>query len=233
MTFLCSFVRITSTVLLVSFLGFTPQIWILPTFLYGRSFVYFTVAFNVLLAGLFISYAQCVTIDPGTVPPKWEPPSERESVEVKRSTGGPRYCFKCQASKPARGASQPLHPYCAQDLTLPFACASAHHCKTCKKCVLRMDHHCNWVGGCIGYWNYPHFLRFLSFVCWSRASPPPSTLSFFLQAVGIQNGLTLELLYSLPSSRHLGHENLGSRSRIGAQLLRACQSDEDLLTNTA
>lgn len=42
-----------------------------------------------------------------------------------------------------------------------------HHCSKCKKCILRMDHHCIWLGSCIGYGNIANFLRFLlySLIC--------------------------------------------------------------------
>ena len=35
------------------------------------------------------------------------------------------------------------------------------HCSKCKKCILRMDHHCIWLGTCIGYANIGNFIRFL------------------------------------------------------------------------
>ncbi len=49
------------------------------------------------------------------------------------------YCKKCKCYKPER----------------------SHHCKTCNQCVLMMDHHCPWTMNCVGYNNFPHFIRFL------------------------------------------------------------------------
>ncbi|EGR28075.1 hypothetical protein IMG5_183660 [Ichthyophthirius multifiliis] len=36
-----------------------------------------------------------------------------------------------------------------------------HHCSQCKACVLKMDHHCQWVDNCIGFYNYKHFFCML------------------------------------------------------------------------
>lgn len=64
-------------------------------------------------------------------------------------TGGvdPRtygFCKKCRIPRPPR----------------------AHHCHVCKHCVLGMDHHCPWVGQCVGYFNYRYFVLFMAYL-WS------------------------------------------------------------------
>jgi len=51
-----------------------------------------------------------------------------------------KFCRKCWAPKPER----------------------AHHCGSCGRCVLKMDHHCVWMASkCIGHRTYPAFLHFL------------------------------------------------------------------------
>ncbi|EDO17427.1 hypothetical protein Kpol_1037p23 [Vanderwaltozyma polyspora DSM 70294] len=69
-------------------------------------------------------------------------PGKPGSNYIPPSNQWKNYCKKCNAYKPER----------------------THHCKTCQQCVLMMDHHCPWTMNCVGYKNFPHFLRFLFWV---------------------------------------------------------------------
>lgn len=35
------------------------------------------------------------------------------------------------------------------------------HCSMCGICVQKYDHHCVWINGCVGLYNYRYFLAFL------------------------------------------------------------------------
>ena len=58
------------------------------------------------------------------------------------------YCGKCNLGKPRL----------------------ARHCSTCGRCVLDFDHHCNWVGGCVGRLNYRYFLMLEMHSCLAAAT---------------------------------------------------------------
>ncbi|GMP69142.1 hypothetical protein CsSME_00028515 [Camellia sinensis var. sinensis] len=45
-------------------------------------------------------------------------------------------CDKCSSYKPPR----------------------THHCRSCRRCILRMDHHCMWINNCVGLRNYKAFI---------------------------------------------------------------------------
>jgi hypothetical protein len=59
-----------------------------------------------------------------------------EQNPEKNEVGDRRACKFCKVYKPDR----------------------CHHCRICESCVLRMDHHCPWLGVCVGFHNYKFFL---------------------------------------------------------------------------
>ncbi|CAL1698197.1 unnamed protein product [Somion occarium] len=54
-----------------------------------------------------------------------------------------RYCYKDGFVKPTR----------------------AHHCRACGTCILKYDHHCPWIGQCVGARNHKFFVNFLQWAC--------------------------------------------------------------------
>jgi len=105
----------------------------------------------------FCSLIVCVARDPGPVSlPKGV--SEEDSEGTGRGDLGLRealmatsefddeltplkWCRKCWGPKPER----------------------THHCNLCGRCVLKMDHHCPWLGSkCVGHRTYPAFFHFIS-----------------------------------------------------------------------
>lgn len=85
--------------------------------------------------------------DPGGVPESLETTIETGLTQGLLSNMNPvdfaygqvTFCAKCNRPRPPR----------------------AHHCTVCDRCVLRYDHHCPWVGNCIGLFNVRYFLQYL------------------------------------------------------------------------
>lgn len=86
---------------------------------------------------LWLSYYLAIKTSPGYPPAHYKVKSLGDPQEFWY-----KYCPKCTADKPER----------------------THHCKTCGRCILKMDHHCPWTMNCIGYNNMPHFVRFLFWI---------------------------------------------------------------------
>ncbi|KAL9180025.1 hypothetical protein ACHAXT_007995 [Thalassiosira profunda] len=92
------------------------------------------------------------------VQPRAGPPAQQQR--------GRRMCRRCQAFKPPR----------------------AHHCSICKRCIIKMDHHCPWVNNCVGIGNHKYFLLFIFYTSLSCAYSFVFIIYRFFHCIGNSHG---------------------------------------------
>jgi len=109
------------------------------------------IALHLITALLLYCYVKSVLVTPGEVPdddPQWERAAEdptyseelsKDNMQERKRSGDRRYCKWCGKYKPDR----------------------CHHCRVCKSCILKMDHHCPWIYNCVGFRNHKYFFLLL------------------------------------------------------------------------
>jgi hypothetical protein len=113
------------------------------------------IAFHIITALLLVCYLKSILEDPGEIPdndPTWlsdknassndDRAFEHLNMQESKKGGGRRWCKWCGKYKPDR----------------------CHHCRVCRSCILKMDHHCPWIYNCVGFKNYKYFYLLL-FYC--------------------------------------------------------------------
>lgn len=113
-----------------------------------------------VLVLLFLTSAR----DPGIVPRNSHPPEEEFRYDTSTSVevGGrqtPSLQFPRTKEVMVNGISVRVK-YC--DTCMLYRPPRCSHCSICNNCVERFDHHCPWVGQCIGLRNYRFFFCFVS-----------------------------------------------------------------------
>ncbi|KAG5404935.1 hypothetical protein IGI04_011054 [Brassica rapa subsp. trilocularis] len=107
---------------------------------------------------LFLTSAR----DPGIVPRNLHPPEEELCYETTVSADGRQApTVQIPRTKEVMVYGVPVRvKYC--DTCMLYRPPRCSHCSICNNCVERFDHHCPWVGQCIGVRNYRFFFMFVS-----------------------------------------------------------------------
>ncbi|CBY32299.1 unnamed protein product [Oikopleura dioica] len=152
----------------------------------------FCIIFAVFSLGLVASHIQCMITDPGYVPVP--------DVKIDFSDTGSRkirdddwtVCQRCEIcpslslrSRFKRKSRANLHPW--------WRPPRAYHCKVCKRCVRKMDHHCPWVNNCVGEKNQRFFVLFLVYTL------------LLCGVAGLVIALSWRMIWGMDMSAHAPH----------------------------
>ncbi|XP_071806268.1 palmitoyltransferase ZDHHC3-like isoform X1 [Asterias amurensis] len=120
---------------------------IIPTMVDSLWGAFHGMVFNLIVLMITMSHLRAVLSDPGIVPlPSIDLANMRSGQIPKKIVhkDGTNWtvCQKCEAYRPPR----------------------AHHCRICRRCIRKMDHHCPWINNCVGEFNQKYFIQFLFYV---------------------------------------------------------------------
>eukprot|EP00475_Leptophrys_vorax_P009424 TRINITY_DN1626_c0_g1_i1.p1 TRINITY_DN1626_c0_g1~~TRINITY_DN1626_c0_g1_i1.p1 ORF type:complete len:284 (-),score=41.90 TRINITY_DN1626_c0_g1_i1:21-872(-) len=162
------------TVFLISSLSL-PHLFLIGVF-YGFAWI----AFYVIWIGIVFNFLfRAAFTDPGIIPrntgetvkpippQKVTDPKDPNYIEFK-------YCQTCRIHRNSR----------------------AKHCRYCDNCVEKFDHHCPWIGTCVGARNYRFFIGFVLstiFLCSVSVALSANDIGYLARISGMVQDLHPEL----------------------------------------
>ena len=113
---------------------------VLPTTFTSRPFLnlFFALAFG----STTYFYTTAMVEDPGHIPKLSSRNQQRKVIEELFSLwkfDDENFCVQCMVRKPLR----------------------SKHCRRCRRCVAKHDHHCPWINNCVGNNNIRHFFIYI------------------------------------------------------------------------
>lgn len=108
-------------------------------------------------------FIMCAELESGQDTSVYRPPPKYKEVIINNQVVKLKYCSTCKIFRPPRASHCSICDNCVGKLqiVLPLNEAEADNCLFVYFIPLeRFDHHCPWVGNCVGKRNYRYFFMF-------------------------------------------------------------------------